>query len=133
MQETPVPVSRRSAGEGLGNHSSILGLPWWLRGKRILLDCGRPRLDPRVGKIPWRRERPSGSADTLWSEMCDWKDTPNNPGHYGFRAGWTRGNFACMHAKPLQLCLTLCDPMGCSPLGSRESLHVFTLSHFSHV
>ena len=24
----------------------------------------------------------------------------------------------CMHAKPLQLCLTLCDPMDCSPPGS---------------
>ena len=23
-----------------------------------------------------------------------------------------------MHAKPLQLCLTLCDPMDCSPPGS---------------
>ena len=25
-----------------------------------------------------------------------------------------------MHAKLLQLCLTLCDPMDCSPLGSRQ-------------
>ena len=25
---------------------------------------------------------------------------------------------ACMHAKLLQLCLTLCDPMDCSPPGS---------------
>ena len=25
---------------------------------------------------------------------------------------------ACMHAKSLQLCLTLCDPMDCSPPGS---------------
>ena len=24
----------------------------------------------------------------------------------------------CVHAKPLQLCLTLCDPMDCSPPGS---------------
>ena len=24
----------------------------------------------------------------------------------------------CMHGKSLQLCLTLCDPMNCSPLGS---------------
>ena len=28
--------------------------------------------------------------------------------------------FACMHAQWLQLCLTLCDPMDCSPPGSRE-------------
>ena len=25
---------------------------------------------------------------------------------------------ACMHAQPLQLCLTLCDPMHSSPPGS---------------
>ena len=30
---------------------------------------------------------------------------------------------ACMHAKSFQLCLTLCDPLDCSPLGS--SLHEF--------
>ena len=26
-------------------------------GKRICLQCGRPRFDPWVGKIPWRREQ----------------------------------------------------------------------------
>ena len=30
-----------------------MGLPWWLR---ICLQCGRPRFDPWVGKIPWRRK-----------------------------------------------------------------------------
>ena len=30
----------------------------------------------------------------------------------------------CMHAKLLQLCLTLCDPMDCSPPGS--SIHGFS-------
>ena len=28
------------------------------------------------------------------------------------------GNYECRHAKLLQLCLTLCDPMDCSPPGS---------------
>ena len=32
------------------------GLPWWLRWWRICLQCGRPRFDPWVRKIPWRRE-----------------------------------------------------------------------------
>ena len=32
------------------------GLPWWLRGLRICLQCRRPRFNPWVGKIPWRRE-----------------------------------------------------------------------------
>ena len=31
-------------------------LPWWLRGSSVCLKCGRPRFDPWVGKIPWRRK-----------------------------------------------------------------------------
>ena len=33
------------------------GLPWWLRWKRVYLECGRPGFDPWAGRIPWRRER----------------------------------------------------------------------------
>jgi len=33
----------------------LQGLPWWLRWWRIHLQCRRPRFDPWVGKIPWRR------------------------------------------------------------------------------
>ena len=36
--------------------SCSVGLPWWLRGWGICLQYRRPRLDPWVGKIPWRRE-----------------------------------------------------------------------------
>ena len=32
------------------------GLPWWLRWWRICLQGRRPRFDPWVRKIPWRRE-----------------------------------------------------------------------------
>ena len=32
------------------------GLPWWLWQLRVCLQCRRPRLDPWVGKIPWRRK-----------------------------------------------------------------------------
>ena len=32
------------------------GLPWWLRWKRIHLQCRRPGFDPWVGKIPCRRK-----------------------------------------------------------------------------
>ena len=35
----------------------VKGLPLWLSWQRIRLQCGRPGFDPRVGKIPWRRER----------------------------------------------------------------------------
>ena len=31
-------------------------LPWWLKGWGIRLQCGKPRFDPWVGKIPWRRD-----------------------------------------------------------------------------
>ena len=30
-------------------------LPWWLRWWRICLQCQRPRFDPWVGKVLWRR------------------------------------------------------------------------------
>ena len=34
----------------------MMGLPWWLRRSRICLRCGRPRFNPWVGTIPWRRK-----------------------------------------------------------------------------
>ena len=36
---------------------------------------------------------------------------------------------ACMHAKSIQLCLTLCDPMDCSPPGS--SVHGIPRKEYS--
>ena len=38
--------------QALGNTE----LPWWLRRKKICLQCRRPGFKPWVGKIPWRRE-----------------------------------------------------------------------------
>ena len=35
---------------------NCIGVPWWLRGWSICLECGRPGFDPWVGKIPWRRK-----------------------------------------------------------------------------
>ena len=34
----------------------VVGLPWWLKWRGISLQCGRPRFDPWVGKMLWRRE-----------------------------------------------------------------------------
>ena len=34
----------------------IHGLPWWLRGLSVCLQCGRPGFNPWVRKIPWRRK-----------------------------------------------------------------------------
>ena len=31
-------------------------LPWWLCRLRNHLQCRRPRSDPWIGKIPWRRK-----------------------------------------------------------------------------
>ena len=33
-----------------------IGLPWWLSWQRVCPQRGRPRFDPWVGKIPWRRK-----------------------------------------------------------------------------
>ena len=33
------------------------GIPTWLWGKPSTCQCRRPRFDPWVGKIPWRRKR----------------------------------------------------------------------------
>ena len=43
-------------------------LPWWLRWQRIHLQCGRPGLDPWVGKIPWRRVRQLTPGKYSWSK-----------------------------------------------------------------
>ena len=55
MQETWVQSLGREdpLEKGMVTHSSILGLPWWLR---IHLQCRRPGFNPWAGKISWRRE-----------------------------------------------------------------------------
>ena len=35
----------------------LRGLPLWLSWERIRLQCRRPRFDPWVGKIPWRKDQ----------------------------------------------------------------------------
>ena len=53
-----IPGSGRSPGEGIGY---LLQYCWASLvaqlEKKIHLQCGRPGLDPWVGKIPWRKER----------------------------------------------------------------------------
>ena len=59
VQETPssIPGSGGSPGEGIGYHSSILGLPCGSSGKQSSCNAGDLRLDIWVGKIPWGRDR----------------------------------------------------------------------------
>ena len=39
-----------------GRHYSPIVLPCWLRSWRISLKCRKPRFNPWVRKIPWRRQ-----------------------------------------------------------------------------
>ena len=34
----------------------MVGVPWWPGGKEPVYQCKRPRFDPWVRKIPWRRK-----------------------------------------------------------------------------
>ena len=47
----------------------VYGLPLWLSWWRICLQCGRPGLDPWVGKTLWRRERLPTSYSGLENSM----------------------------------------------------------------
>ena len=54
-----MPEGRGGCGPYPGMYYSttlLPGLPWWLRWQIIYLWCRRPRFNPWVGKIPWRRK-----------------------------------------------------------------------------
>ena len=57
MQETPIRFLSQEVllDKGQTTHSSMLGLPQWLRWYRTCPQCGRPGHDPWVKKISWRR------------------------------------------------------------------------------
>ena len=40
----------------LGLNNIPVGLPWWLSGKSICLQCRRPRFDSWVGNISWEKK-----------------------------------------------------------------------------
>ena len=52
-----IPGLGRSPREGIGFPLQYSWTSLWFSWYRIHLHCGRPGFDPRVGKIPWRRER----------------------------------------------------------------------------
>ena len=52
-----IPGLGRSAGEGIAYPLQYSWASLVAQLVRIRLQCGRPGLDPWVGKIPWRRER----------------------------------------------------------------------------
>ena len=49
-------------------------VPWLLRQLRIHLQCQRPRFDPWVRKIPWRRELATDSNILAW--RIPWAEEP---------------------------------------------------------
>ena len=59
-----------------------MGLPWWLRGQSVCLQCRRSRFDPWVGKIPWRRKwQPSpvflpvkSHGQRMWVQSLAWEN-----------------------------------------------------------
>ena len=56
MGYSPWGCKESDTTERLSTHTLIFGLPRWQDGKESACQCRRRRLDPRVGKIPWRRK-----------------------------------------------------------------------------
>ena len=53
------PCSRFPAKKKTGKldmRAPAVGLPWWISGNESTCQCRRPRFDPWVRKIPWRRK-----------------------------------------------------------------------------
>ena len=50
-----IPGQEDPLEKGQATHSSILGLPWWLRQKESASSAGQLGSIPWVGKIHWRR------------------------------------------------------------------------------
>ena len=49
-------LSMRVKEESKNADLKLNRLPWWLRWYSVCLQCGRPRFNPWVGKILWRRK-----------------------------------------------------------------------------
>ena len=107
----------------------ILGLPWWRSGKDSSCQyrsCRTCRFDPWVGKILWRRKwqptpvfLPGKAHDggAWWATVhgVTESQTRLSEQHFHFHHSVL---FAVLVTKS---CLTLCNPMDCSPPDS--SLH----------
>ena len=54
---------------------SKTGLPWWLRGSRICLQCRRPRFKPWIRKIPLQKGMATHSSILAWK--IPWTEEPS--------------------------------------------------------
>ena len=91
-------------------------LPWWLRWKRIHLQCGRPAFNPWVGKIPERREwQPTPvclPGESPWTEEPDGLSTAQSTAI--FRGGNNiclvlDGELFAYYLILLCVCVCVCD------------------------
>ena len=61
--------------------------PWWLRRKRVCPQCGRPRFDLLVGKIPMEKEMATHSNILAW--RIPWTEEPGGLQPTGSKS-WTQ-------------------------------------------
>ena len=78
-----------------------MGFPGSLAGKRVCLQCRRPRFYSWVGKIPWRRDRLPISVFLGFPGGSDGKESACNAGDLGLIPGLGRSPGGG-HGKPLQ-------------------------------
>ena len=110
---------RRKGNDELGGRIDIYtqGLPLWLSWERICLQCGRPRFDPRVGKIPWRRERlptPVFWPGEFHGVYSLWDHKESGVAFISQSCIYTLSQSVSSVAQSFP---TLCDPMNRSTLG----------------
>ena len=65
-------------------------LPWWLSQRRIRLRCKRSGFEPWIGKIPWRRDRPSTLVFLGFPGDSAGKESAYNAGDLGLIPGLGR-------------------------------------------
>ena len=68
QQPQDIPKFERKEWYACMPLSTCKGLSWWLRQESIYLQFGRPRFDPWVGTMPWRRECSTLAQSIPWTE-----------------------------------------------------------------
>ena len=120
QQELSFTASRKvKSYNHFGRKCGSIGLPWWLRWKRIHLQCRRPIYVQSLGwEDPLEKEMATHSSILAWE--IPWIEEPG--GLQSTRVtrelGTTEWLSTAAAAKSLQSCLTLCDPTDGSPPGS---------------
>ena len=80
----------------------LKGLPGWLSGKRICLQCWRCGLGPWVRKIPWRRKwQPT---PVFLPREIPWIEEPGGLQFTGSQRSWTWLGVPCGQARDKQQC-----------------------------